>query len=79
MQGTDTSAEQLLSIVEVVALTGMSASAVRRWCESGELKAYHLGRWRIHPHDLEAFLQGRCNQTDRGRKPHLRIVAGSGQ
>ena len=77
--GVSNNTERLLSIAEVAALTGMSASSVRRWCESAELKAYHLGSWRIHVDDLEAFLRGRCNQTDQGRKPHLRIVAGSGQ
>lgn len=39
---------------------GVSVKTVRRWIESGELKAHQLGRqWRIAPEDIERFLATR--------------------
>ena len=48
---------KLLTIEQVAAFTQFSTRQVRRWIESGELKAARIGRhWRIAENDLALFL-----------------------
>jgi excisionase family DNA binding protein len=50
----------MLSRQEVAERLHVSDQTVRRWIKSGKLAAYKPGlEWRIHPSDLEAFLEER--------------------
>jgi hypothetical protein len=60
---------QLFTPEEIGKPYGWSAERVRRWCESGELRAINTAeklsgqraRWRITMADWEEFLQRRAN------------------
>ena len=52
--------EPLLTIDDVARACKVSVKTVRRWIESGELRAAKLGaQWRIRPKDLELFIADR--------------------
>ena len=52
--------EPLLTIDDVARVCKVSVKTVRRWIESGELRAAKLGaQWRIRPKDLELFIADR--------------------
>lgn len=47
----------LLTIPEVAARLGSTQHLVRRLIGDGRLPACKIGRWRVDPDDLEAFIQ----------------------
>ena len=52
--------EPLLTIDDVARVCKVSVKTVRRWIESGVLRAAKLGaQWRIRPKDLELFIADR--------------------
>ena len=52
--------EPLLTIDDVARVCKVSVKTVRRWIESGELRAAKLGaQWRTRPKDLELFIADR--------------------
>jgi len=48
----------LLSTAQVAALVNVHPETVRRWCDSGRLRAIRLpsGVWRVRRSDLDALL-----------------------
>jgi len=52
------SQKRLLTIVEVAAITGLSAARIRTAIDAGHLKAGRVGRaFRVRPGDLDAWLE----------------------
>jgi excisionase family DNA binding protein len=48
---------RMLTPEQVADALQVTRDAVRRWLRSGRLKGIFIGRiWRIHPDDLEAFI-----------------------
>jgi len=52
-------ASSLLTIAEVARILAVHESTVRRWIQSGQLRATRLPRYRIHPLELARFLEAR--------------------
>ena len=50
-------ASALLTIAEVARILAVHESTVRRWIQSGQLRATRLPRYRIHPLELARFLR----------------------
>ncbi len=51
--------EKLLTPTQVAERLQITERTVYEWIRGGKLTALKLGRlWRIHPEDLEAFLEG---------------------
>lgn len=53
------------TINEVADMLGVSRVTVARWCNSGEIPAYRLGRkWKISKAEFDAWLQERKNAKE---------------
>ncbi len=53
------------TINEVADMLGVSRVTVARWCNSGEIPAYRLGRkWKINKAEFDAWLQERKNAKE---------------
>ncbi len=49
--------EKLLTIQEVADYLRLSKTTVWRWCQSGELRAFKVGRgWRIRQSDVDKMM-----------------------
>lgn len=57
MQLLNHPAANLLTIAEVARILEVHESTVRRWIQSGQLRATRLPRYRIHPLELAQFLR----------------------
>ena len=52
------SGDELLTVDDVAALFKVSRMTIWRWCNSGRLPAFKIGReWRIHRRELDALVQ----------------------
>lgn len=52
----------------IARMVGVGADKVSAWIAAGELKATNVSqssrpRWKVHPDDLQRFLDGRSNQA----------------
>lgn len=53
--------DKLLTIEEVSKILRVSTRSVTRYIESGRLKAFKIGMWRIKESDLSRFLEESSN------------------
>lgn len=53
--------KKYLTTKEVAEELRVTPYTVRRYINSGELKAYKLKEWRIKPEDLERFIETKSN------------------
>lgn len=62
-----------LSTAEVAEQIGLTAESVTRLCSIGDLPATKLGnRWRVHPDDLERYMQPSVKTSPRKRRTTAR-------
>ncbi len=53
------------TINEVAEMLDLSPVTIARWCNSGEIPAYRLGRkWKINKAEFDAWLQERKNAKE---------------
>lgn len=53
--------KRYLTTKEVAEELRITPYTVRKYINSGELRAYKLKEWRIKPEDLEKFIEAKCN------------------
>lgn len=61
------SADELLTVDDAAALFKVSRMTIWRWCNSGRLPAFKIGReWRIHRRELDALVQQQMRSGSNG-------------
>ena len=57
--------DKLLTIKEVARYLRVSERSILRYIETGRLRAFRIGQWRIKEEDLEKFLNKYSNLRNR--------------
>jgi len=55
--------DKLLTIKEVAKILRVSERSINRYIESGKLRAFKIGQWRIRQSDLDKFLKSVQNKS----------------
>lgn len=63
---------QILTVEEVAVYLRVSRATVCRWCSSGKLPAFKIGKgWRVQRGELEGFIREQRGQDHMINKPLL--------
>jgi excisionase family DNA binding protein len=70
----------IMTVDEVASYLRISKTTVCRWCNSGKLPAFRLGRsWRVKRHDMEAHINRAMTDTEQEAHAHSAAVPTANQ
>lgn len=59
----ESQAETILTVKDIAEIVGVHELTVRRWIQSGELRATRIKGYKINPIDFALFLEGRKTKS----------------